>query len=65
MLTVAPAYGRDYKSAKTAIADWNNNKDFRIVSIGPHINQYVNKEQLSEPVAIRYNQLTKVVITKE
>lgn len=32
-LTVTPAYGRDYKTAKAAKADWAANKDFIIADI--------------------------------
>ena len=30
-LTLQPAYGRDYKSKAAVLADWNDNKDFRVV----------------------------------
>lgn len=33
LLTVSPAYGRDYRSAKEAIADWQAGKDFKAESI--------------------------------
>ena len=36
LLTVSPAYGRDYRSAKEAIADWQAGKDFRAESMKVH-----------------------------
>lgn len=38
VLEVAPAYGRDYNSVDALLADWNANKDFKILS-GPYINK--------------------------
>lgn len=61
-LTVTPAYGRDYKSAAAAKADWNANKDF-IVSdfFDPHDGKPINKQDASGlKITIRYNQLMKV-----
>ena len=37
-LTVVPAYGRDYKTAKDAAADWFAGKDFRISDISSRYN---------------------------
>lgn len=37
-LTVVPAYGRDYKTAKDAAADWFAGKDFRIADISSRYN---------------------------
>ena len=61
MLTVIPAYGRDYKTAKAAKADWAANLDFIIAD---HFHQYdgkpVNREQINgKPVMIRFCQLRK------
>jgi len=43
--TIVPAYGRDYKSKKELLIDWNNNKDFRImdISAGRYDGSYINK----------------------
>jgi len=67
MLTVVPAYGRDYESAKAALADWNDNKDFIVATISsPYDGKYCNKQDLpNEQVKIRYHKLTKCVITKD
>jgi hypothetical protein len=37
-LTIVPAYGRDYKTAKDAAHDWFAGKDFRIADIGSRYN---------------------------
>lgn len=53
-LHVVPAYGRDYKSKKELLADWNAGKDFRICDISSASDgAYVNKEELSKLAAIR------------
>jgi hypothetical protein len=46
ILTLIPAYGRDYKSAKAVLADWNDNKDFIINDF--KLSGYVNKQQLEK-----------------
>lgn len=59
-ITVTPAYGRDYKNQKEAIADWNANKDFRETFSG----QYTNKEdcqKMGKKVIIRYGKLMKTM----
>jgi len=64
-MTLTPAYGRDYKSAKAAKADWDNGKDFIIATFGdPWDGKPVNKEQVGDdsPINIRYNQLRKVTV---
>lgn len=64
-MTVTPAYGRDYKSAKEVKADWKAGKDFVIADImHPNCGAYVNIEDIentSETVMVRYNKLTKIV----
>ena len=64
-MTLTPAYGRDYKSAKAAKADWEAGKDFIIANFNdPWEGKPVNKEQLlkQSPINIRYNQLRKVTV---
>ena len=64
MTTVTPAYGRDYKSKKAALADWNANEDFIINDMsnrwdGKPVNKAGAKEgKLS--IMIRYDQLRKI-----
>ena len=64
MITLTPAYGRDYTSAKKVREDWNAGKDFIIADI---FNRYdgkpANKQDMGkEKVMLRYNKLTKVVV---
>lgn len=63
-LTVLPAFGRDYKSAKAVKADFDANKDFRICDMfSPDDGRYVNAEQLSpgDTLAVRYDGKRKQV----
>lgn len=41
-MTVSGAYGRDYRSAKAALADWEAGKDFVIRDM-MHAGSYVNR----------------------
>lgn len=63
-MTITPAYGRDYKSAKAAKADYYADKDFIISDFtSPWDGKLVNKSQLSDHAGylnIRYNNLTKI-----
>lgn len=64
-MTLIPAYGRDYKSAKAARTDWESGKDFRIATIGPDSGAYTSKRDWTgKHVAIRYNKLTQLTIVK-
>lgn len=60
MLTVIPAYGRDYRSAKDAKADWQAGKDFQIATYGPDDGRYCNRADAPEGVMIRYKRLTQI-----
>lgn len=42
--TLVPAYGRDYKSKKEVLADWESGKDFRME--GMYGSGYVSKDGL-------------------
>jgi len=63
-LEVVPAYGRDYKSQKEVLADWENNLDFQIVSVQEY-GRYINKQDADrEPdlnILVRYAKLQKVM----
>jgi hypothetical protein len=65
-LHVVPAYGRDYKSKKEILADWEAGKDFQICDISsPFDGSYVNKEDAEKDsgvweVHVRYARLTKI-----
>lgn len=54
-ITLTPVYGRDYKSKKAILEDFNNERDFLLQ---PE-NQYINKQQITWPCTInfRYKQL--------
>lgn len=62
--TVTPAYGRDYKTAKAAKADWADNKDFIINDMfNPYDGKPINKSDADRSkitILIRFNKLTKV-----
>ena len=65
MTTVTPAYGRDYKSKKAALADWNANEDFIINDMSNRWDgKPVNKQGAEEEglsIMIRYDQLRKII----
>jgi hypothetical protein len=66
-LTISGAYGRDYKSKATAIADWEAGLDFFIRSPfmgGAYVNKQDAQEMRLDSVCIRYQRDTKVVIVK-
>lgn len=58
-LTVRGAYGRDYTSKAKALAAWNSNLDFQIVSTGRYINK-ADAERYNAKVMIRYNRDTMI-----
>ena len=68
VITVMPAYGRDYETAEGAIADWLADKDFFICT--PGYPSYLNKadaERFGTPrntIRIRYKKKTELVILK-
>jgi len=67
--TVTPAYGRDYKSAKAAKADWEAGKDFILQDISsPWDGKPINKEDAMKAkfpgVNIRFKGMTKIVVVK-
>lgn len=64
-ITVTPAYGRDYKSAKAVKADWDAGKDFTVADFfSPWDGMKVNREDATREgltVSARYDRMTKVV----
>ena len=59
---LVPAYGRDYRTAKAARADWHANKDFIICNLfHPYDGKYINREQVSpgEKYTLRFCNRTK------
>ena len=65
-MTLTPAYGRDYKSAKQVKADWDAGKDFVCVDMfGGNDGRYINKaDAKGQSHVIRYDGLRKVVAVK-
>tara|TARA_R110000744_G_scaffold241793_1_gene359027 strand:+ start:191 stop:475 length:285 start_codon:yes stop_codon:yes gene_type:complete len=62
MMTLLPAYGRDYRSKKLAIADFNNGLDFQLASFG--FLQYCSiqdADALSKQIRLRYDKQRKTV----
>jgi hypothetical protein len=61
-ITLVPAYGRDYTSAKAVIADWRAGKDFEDVLSG----SYVNRDDIGPHTTInlRYKKLTMVAVVR-
>lgn len=59
-ITLTPAYGRDYKSKKQILEDFDNERDFMVQPS----NQYINKQQITWPCTInfRYKQLRSVFV---
>lgn len=58
-MTVSGAYGRDYKSLKTAKIDWNADKDFIIRDIFRGSGTYINKsdaKDIKEAIMVRYDE---------
>jgi hypothetical protein len=62
--TVLPAYGRDYRSAKAVLTDFDAKKDFIIADMSsPFDGRYVNSEQMNvgDVLAVRYDRKRKQV----
>ena len=62
-MTLTPAYGRDYKSKKDVLKDWEEGKDFIIADISsPWDGKPANKNDLKgKTVYIRYRKLTQIM----
>lgn len=65
-VTLVPAYGRDYKSKKAALKDWEEGKDFRIQCIAHrHDGSYTSVRDQAAleaegcKLSIRYNGLAQ------
>ena len=66
-LVISPTYGRDYKSVKAVLADWNAGKDFRIESFGPDMGRAISIAEATPAgltVQVRYSRLTKAVFIR-
>ena len=61
IVTVTPAYGRDYKTAKAAKADWKAGKDFILQAFGnPYDGKPCSVRDLGNNVVIRFDGMRKV-----
>ena len=66
-ITIGPRYGRDYKSAKEATADFLANKDFTsygMASYGAAINLTDCHSHKIDQVTLRFKGLTQSTIIK-
>ena len=66
-VTIVPAYGRDYKTAKAARHDWDTGKDFIISNLFHEFDgKAMNKQQASpaESYSIRFDRQTKTTSVK-
>ena len=63
-LSAVPAYGRDYKSKKEVLADWEAGKDFLIQDM--FHSGYINKADKPANVQlnVRYKRMTMVCTIK-
>ena len=64
-MTLTPAYGRDYKSKKAVLRDWNDGKDFTVSDMfSPYDGKPTNKQDMEQSteteVFIRYKNLTQI-----
>jgi hypothetical protein len=63
-IILSPAYGRDYKSAKAVLADFDADKDFVVGSFVSR-GRVANKAQLAGYTCeIRYNQFRNLTVVK-
>lgn len=65
-MTLLPAFGRDYTTAKAAKADFLANKDFIVADFfNPYDGKPVNREQLTgQTVTLRFHSKRKTTTVK-
>ena len=72
-MTLTPAYGRDYKSKKSVLADFHADKDFILHTVpsdpfGQWDGKPANRSDLKasgfNQVGIRYKRLTKILFVE-
>lgn len=67
-ITVVPAYGRDYKSKKAVLQDWQAGKDFIIQDMSsPYDGKKINIQDAQAggvDVMVRYNKLMSILPIK-
>jgi hypothetical protein len=67
IVTLTPAYGRDYKSKAAVLEDWFGGKDFQIATMmHPDCGRYTSCRDWPEEqeLNIRYARLRKVLVTR-
>jgi len=67
-MTLVPAYGRDYRSKKEVLADFNAGKDFVIADFfSPYYGKPANKQDLVDEkrIHIRYKKLSQICVVRE
>jgi hypothetical protein len=71
ILTLTPAYGRDYPNSTAAQQAWADGADFQIANIGPDCGRYTSVRDLPALRAegyrwlnIRFKSLTHVAVVK-
>lgn len=66
-MTLTPAYGRDYTSAKAVKADWEANKDFVIADLfSGQDGRKINKQDApAGTYNIRYKKLTQICVVRK
>lgn len=60
---VIPAYGRDYRSAAAAKADWTAGKDFQMASTGQYTS--IRDQAVGTTILLRYQALRNVATFKK
>lgn len=60
--TLIPSYGRDYKSKKLLLEDFNANKDFTESISGKQINSSEILKAGYKSVNVRYKKLTQIAV---
>jgi len=68
-MTVTPAYGREYKTQKSAKADWDADMDFIVADLhNPYDGKPINLTQAREvgldEVTLRFDSLRKIAVVK-
>ena len=58
-MTLLPAYGRDYKSKKAVLADFNNGLDFVMAATGQYCS--IRDAAQFKNVSLRYNKHRSIV----
>lgn len=65
MMSLLPAYGRDYKSQKAVLEDFRNGKDFVVNCItSPYNGKYCSKRDFNcgDRLYFRYNRQSSVMM---